>query len=91
MKRRSFLAGIIAAGAAPAIVRASSLMQIVVPRIVVPDNRFWIHEFGWDKGWEAGDRTVIATAVPGPEKFAIRVTYARLGNGVWTPESRVFS
>lgn len=30
--RRSFLAGILAAGAAPAIAKAESLMKIVVPR-----------------------------------------------------------
>lgn len=54
MKRRSFLAGIIAASAAPAIVRASSLMPIVVPRgFRIPDLR------GWDIGWEGGDRFVI--------------------------------
>lgn len=36
--RRNLLAAILAAGAAPAIVRAGSIMRIN-PRIVVPENR----------------------------------------------------
>lgn len=45
MKRRSFLSAILAAGAAPAIVRADSLMKIIVPsqEIILPD--FGMNEF----------------------------------------------
>lgn len=38
MNRRGFLNSILIAAAAPAIVRASSLMQIAVPKIIVPSN-----------------------------------------------------
>lgn len=40
--RRGLLAGIFASAAAPAIVKASSLMPIVVPKIILPRH------FNWD-------------------------------------------
>lgn len=43
LSRRSFLAGILAAGIAPAFVRASSLMRVIVPNteIIVPAAQLW--------------------------------------------------
>lgn len=43
MKRRSFLAGILSLGAAPAVVKAESIMRIVPRKIIAPfafDNSF---------------------------------------------------
>jgi hypothetical protein len=39
--RRGFLGAILALGAAPAIVRASSLMRIATPALIVPDQTIW--------------------------------------------------
>lgn len=44
--RRGLLAGILAAAAGPAIVRASSLMQIAVP----PSQRIWTPGFDYGNG-----------------------------------------
>ena len=46
MNRRGFIGSILAFGAAPAIVRAGSLMPIVVPKLIVPaivapNNLLW--------------------------------------------------
>lgn len=47
MKRRAFLGSILAAGVAPAIVRADSLMRIIVPSaFVLRPMKFAIHP-GW--------------------------------------------
>lgn len=46
MNRRGFLGSILALGAAPAIVRADSLMRIVAPGTTVvgiPGNDLWAH------------------------------------------------
>lgn len=42
MNRRGFLGSILAAAAAPAIVRASSLMPIVAPKIIVPSKEIFV-------------------------------------------------
>ncbi len=65
--RRGFLLGMLALGAAPAIVRAESLMRIWVPpqEVYIPKyppggfnhNRMYV-----DHGREAGDMTCIVTA-----------------------------
>jgi hypothetical protein len=65
MRRRSFLAGLLAGAAAPAIVRAESLMKLWVPpapRVITLgeftrecNKVFW----GWDIGAPGGDGTVI--------------------------------
>ena len=49
MNRRGFLSALLAAGAAPAIVRAESLMKIVVPekKILVPNQNLTWHEAEW--------------------------------------------
>lgn len=39
--RRGLLAGIFASVTAPAIVRASSLMPIVAPKIILPRHFYW--------------------------------------------------
>lgn len=39
MNRRGFLASILAAASAPAIVSASSLMQISAPKLIVPSDK----------------------------------------------------
>ena len=42
MNRRGFLAGILAAGMAPAVVRAASLMKVVSPTgLVAPPAEVW--------------------------------------------------
>lgn len=41
--RRGFLAGMLALGASPAIVHASSIMRIAPPRIIVPQ---WVSPIG---------------------------------------------
>ncbi len=46
LTRRSFLASILAAGAAPAIVRASSLMKLPEKRIILPGELLWIDTNG---------------------------------------------
>ena len=44
MQRRSFLTSILALGAAPAIVKADSLMRIVPPKLMVPGRGFVISQ-----------------------------------------------
>ena len=58
--RRSFLAGILAAGAAPAIVKAESLMKIVVPSHRV----LWRDKFG-ELGQIDGFRIVTSEMMRG--------------------------
>jgi len=45
--RRGFLASLLALGAAPAVVRADSLMKIVTR----PQNCIWVSDIGW-VSWE---------------------------------------
>lgn len=62
MKRRGFLESMFAAAAAPAIVRAESLMPIVPPKIWTPPQGIVAPENGWvmhpidpaDKLFDAG-------------------------------------
>jgi hypothetical protein len=79
--RRSFLAGIIAAAAAPAIVRASSLMPIVVPstKIVVPESH--ILE-GYLDGW--GE---VRIALPGRPGWGCS-GFADVIDEFWMPDGR---
>lgn len=50
LSRRGFLTGMLALGAAPAIVRAASLMKVVTPAgLIVPDRKPLIHSGNHDK------------------------------------------
>lgn len=55
--RRGFLTGMLALGAAPAIVRAASLMPLVTPAgLVVPSNQLWMSR---EMLQQAADRTAL--------------------------------
>ena len=49
MNRRSFLGSILAAAAAPAIVKAEALMRLAPQRVVVPADAL----LGWNAGGDA--------------------------------------
>lgn len=55
--RRGFLGAILAAGCAPAIVSAGSLMKIVVPRPVWPAPDWTTYEFS-NEVWNGGLRSL---------------------------------
>ncbi|MFM7009706.1 MAG: hypothetical protein ACKO0Z_10310 [Betaproteobacteria bacterium] len=46
--RRGFLASILAAASAPAIVSASSLMKISAPRLIVPSGKIITPQMDWE-------------------------------------------
>lgn len=71
VSRRGFLTGMLALGAAPAVVRVESLMKLwVPPQHIVSANRYITMTgsvggnpiIGVDYGREAGDMTCIVTA-----------------------------
>lgn len=58
LSRRGFLGAMLAAAAAPAIVKASSLMPISAPKLLLPDSV-------WGVALPKGDVTIEGWAAPG--------------------------
>ena len=61
LSRRGFLAAMLAAAAAPAIVRASSLMPISAPKLLLPASM-------WGMALPEGDVTIEGWINPGPSE-----------------------
>ena len=80
MNRRSFLASILAAGAAPAIVRAASLMPIKAPPVWVP-NQLLKGELGVYNDFKIIDGSPLT---PGRRHYR---DAARAAFGVWFAET----
>lgn len=83
MQRRGFLKTILALGMAPAIVKATSLMQIVRPQpLAMPDEIV----VGYDLGRPGGDESVVVVATR--KKPAVIKSW-ELGGGAWVPVSEL--
>ena len=78
MNRRGFLSGILASTAAPAIVRADSLMKIVVPQQGLEPWQLWTS--WWVDRARAQDMTVIYRRTAGgflvPAEFSDKFIHA---------------
>ena len=82
--RRSFLAGILAAGAAPAIARAESLMRVAPARVWAPpfrlvptdDTLAWLEALRTGQGWT---RIGVDLGGPGGDITAIALRSGEIG------------
>jgi hypothetical protein len=59
MNRRGFLGAMIAAAAAPAIVRASSLMPVAAPKVWTPPQTLFTGELGYIEGFRFYESHVL--------------------------------
>lgn len=73
--RRGFLAALLALGAAPAIVRASSLMPIKAPKVWVPEMEIGVYE-----GFRFIESPVLALTIARIRQMAAE---ARVASGVY--------
>lgn len=89
MERRNFLAGILAAGMAPAIVRAESLMRIVVPKIYMPDYAFGTGDFTYEAASLFSQQYRDALANCDIVKIMETGGWLEAGNEIWKDDGRL--
>jgi hypothetical protein len=71
MERRSFLAGILALGAAPAIVKAANIMP-VAPKLWVPNQDLTPNEAAFQEGYLWGLSVIAYDEIAARQVFALK-------------------